>query len=78
MLDRTAFAGAEETGVSFLHEVVDLARADHAVEVAAQSAFMRMHVFGKPMGRLGVARGHGGVTERQQLGGAGATSNGDE
>ncbi len=53
MLDGAAGVRAEEAGVSFLHEVVDVGRVDEAVEVGAEGRLVRRELGGEPVGLIG-------------------------
>jgi hypothetical protein len=53
MLDGPALAGAEEAGVGFLHDVVDVGGVDEAVQVGAEGGLVWGELGGKPLGRIG-------------------------
>jgi hypothetical protein len=64
--ERRLLTGLEESGVSLLHEVVDIeVRGEFGAEVGAQLGFVRLDFFGKPAGGPGVRRGHGVPEELQ-------------
>ena len=59
MLDGAAFVGAEEAGVGFLHEVVDVGRVDESMEVGAEGRLVRRELSGEPLRLVGGRRIHG-------------------
>ena len=63
MLDGPALAGAEEAGVGFLHDVVDVGGADEAVQVGAEGGFVWGELDGEPLRRIGSGRIHGARNE---------------
>ena len=59
MLDGTACVGAEEAGVGFLHEVVDVGGGDETVEIGAEGGLVGRELSGEPLRRVGLGRNHG-------------------
>lgn len=57
--DGAAGVGAEEAGVSFLHEVVDVGRVDEAVEVGAEGGLVWGELGGEPVILVGGRGVHG-------------------
>ncbi len=59
MLDGPALAGAQEAGVGFLHDVVDVGGADQAVQIGAEGGLVRGELDCEPLRRIGLGRIHG-------------------
>lgn len=48
---------AQQAGVGFLHQIVDIPPSRDAMQVTAQRRFMRLHFLGEPTGRIGILGG---------------------